>query len=619
MLKFLLTFFSFAILLWACEPKGEKTSGLDHVISIQEDARTQPSDSTFDYLKKAQSILNIIEDAPDSLKAENHYLTGLYFKSKGKMDSAAVYFHNATDYVVDSIYHKRQVLYFRSAWDTYAGLGLYGDCLTISNKYKSLLDEEKHYSAFTWAYHREYMAYIMMRDYDQAKVILDHQMEFTKRRDTANIPYVAITQALLLYKNLGKKPEALNILEELLAKEDQLTIKFQQQANMNYGVLQYYEGDYSKALTYYLKALAASKKNTGSSDHLDYLVNDYSNIAEVLMNLKKYPEARKYLDSAKAIGFQNIAGNRRKAILSYELRWAMETDKNTSRLTRLLDDMYQDQEEAYAQKTKNELLALTKANEKEKVLLREKQLTELENLKLENRSILLGVSVLLLGTIGLLFYQRRKLKFERKNLQNQQRLLRSQMNPHFTFNTLYAINNEIKKDQKGASDYLVKFSRLLRLVLENSTQNYVQLEKELEALRKYMDLQLVGTPNKFQYKIELINLDEDELIFIPPMLLQPFVENSIEHGFAGLAYTGNIFIRLERKGKFINCLIEDNGCGITEEKNALKNSTSVQLISDFIKKATKSEIQIENLADTNSNKTGVAIYFAIPYRYTEDD
>ena len=121
----------------------------------------------------------------------------------------------------------------------------------------------------------------------------------------------------------------------------------------------------------------------------------------------------------------------------------------------------------------------------------------------------------------------------------QQRLLRSQMNPHFTFNTLYAIQNKVKDDQKIASDYLLKFSRLLRLILENSMQDYVLFENEIDSLKKYMDLQLFRFPNKFTYEVIYKSLEEDEFIFIPPMLLQPFIENSIEHGFSDIDYTAN--------------------------------------------------------------------------------
>ncbi|MEM7187478.1 MAG: histidine kinase, partial [Bacteroidota bacterium] len=265
------------------------------------------------------------------------------------------------------------------------------------------------------------------------------------------------------------------------------------------------------------------------------------------------------------------------------------------------------------------LTALKKANENEKLLAQQKQDAEIRNLKLENRTIVIGISAGFLGVIGLLFYQRRKLKFERQQLQTQQRLLRSQMNPHFTFNTLYAIQNEIKKDQKGASDYLIKFSRLLRLILENSTENYVQLEKELEALRKYMDLQLVGASEKFSYQFHFENMDEDELIFLPPMLLQPFVENSIQHGFGGISYPGKIDIRLALEQKFIACTIEDNGRGLTNSNSEVKNSTSIRLISEFIEKATKSKVTMINKSSVNPAESGVRIQFLIPFRYTEND
>jgi len=224
-----------------------------------------------------------------------------------------------------------------------------------------------------------------------------------------------------------------------------------------------------------------------------------------------------------------------------------------------------------------------------------------------------------LGVIGVFYYQRRKLRFEKQSLENQQRLLRSQMNPHFTFNTLYAIQTEMKKDQKGASDYLLKFSRLLRLILENSTQNYVQLEKELDALKKYIDLQSIKQSSKFDYHIRLDNLEEDDLVFIPPMLLQPFVENSIEHGFKNLDYHGQLDIALGLKGKFIHCTIEDNGNGIIGHESGYKNSTSVGLISDFIEKATKSKLQIVNKATLDKDQSGVCIKFLIPYRLTEND
>ena len=197
----------------------------------------------------------------------------------------------------------------------------------------------------------------------------------------------------------------------------------------------------------------------------------------------------------------------------------------------------------------------------------------------------------------------------------QQRLLRSQMNPHFTFNTLSAIQDHFKQDKEGASSYLVKFSRLLRLILENSTRNYVPLESELEAIEKFMDLQLIRFPNLFIYDIELTNLERDDLVFIPPMLLQPFIENSIAHGFSGINRKGEISIKLELKEEFISCIIEDNGKGISDSGEIRKNTTSTRLISDFLRKATGKSLLISNKRD----EQGVVVSFLIPFKTTEND
>src|SRR5258708_26049998 len=110
--------------------------------------------------------------------------------------------------------------------------------------------------------------------------------------------------------------------------------------------------------------------------------------------------------------------------------------------------------------------------------------------------------------------------------------LRSQMNPHFIFNCLNAINRFILKDEsEAASDYLTKFSRLIRMVLNNSRHSLISLDDEIEVLRLYLDMERLRFKNSFDYSIIIMN---NELpagdIYIPPLLLQPFIENAIWHG-----------------------------------------------------------------------------------------
>lgn len=619
MLKLLPTLLCLGVILLACSKKPAVSSGLDKVVDIQENLNSKSPDSTLIYLRQAQLLLDKMNNTPDSLQAENNFLTGLYYKGLGQLDSAAVYFYRTIDHVNDSLHDNRQMEYYKSAWNTHASLGLFGDCLKISDKFKTILREDINYSSYTWAYYWEKSAYLMMGEYGKAEKVLNHQMEFTKRRDSANIPYVINALAELKHDYLGDKLAAMNMLEKLLEKEESLSDRFKEQTHTNYGVYQYYAHNYKKALFHYLKALKAGKRDTINNDYLNTVANAYSNIAEVYMDLKKYDLARIYLDSTNGLGIENMSRIKQKAILNYELRYAIETNQSGKVISKLMNDIYTHQDEIYTQRSKTELQELTKANENEKLLLAEKQEAELARIRVKTGSIIGLILAIMLGVVGLFYYQRRKLRFEQQSLQNQQRLLRSQMNPHFTFNTLYAIQTEMKKDQKGASDYLLKFSRLLRLILENSTQNYVQLEKELDALKKYIDLQSIRQPSKFDYHIALENLEEDDLVFIPPMLLQPFVENSIEHGFRNLPYHGKLDIVLALKGKFIHCSIEDNGNGITNQESEYKNSTSVKLISDFIAKATKSELEIINKSTLDKDQSGVRIKFLIPYRLTEND
>lgn len=238
-------------------------------------------------------------------------------------------------------------------------------------------------------------------------------------------------------------------------------------------------------------------------------------------------------------------------------------------------------------------------------------------LEVSNQQKLLWIisfSCLLLLLLSTFFIIRiRKEKGKKQQILMEQRLLRSQMNPHFIFNTLSAIKTQIRKDQNNGVTYLSKFAEHLRLVLDNSLNNYVLLNKEIDVLKKYMDLQLHRFPNSFTYIFNLENINKDEMLFIPPMLIQPFIENSIKYGFLDINYPGEIVINLKKKdAKYLYCEIKDNGRGIMNTKNTEESSLSTKLISRFIEKSTKSKVRIINLSN-GGDISGVMIVFLIPY------
>ena len=185
--------------------------------------------------------------------------------------------------------------------------------------------------------------------------------------------------------------------------------------------------------------------------------------------------------------------------------------------------------------------------------------------------------VILFVVAGLITYfivdrKRRKTRFEKDAAQLETQALRSQMNPHFIFNALNSINAFVQKnDSDRASAYLGKFARLMRLVLENSRQAEVPLKDDLEALDLYLNLERARSRDasggeKFDYTITVDPQIDQEETFVPPLVIQPFVENAIWHGMAGKETKGLITLSVTRRGDELIMAIEDDGVGRTAKK-----------------------------------------------------
>ncbi len=143
--------------------------------------------------------------------------------------------------------------------------------------------------------------------------------------------------------------------------------------------------------------------------------------------------------------------------------------------------------------------------------------------------------------------------------------LRSQMNPHFIFNSLNSINSFIlKNDTTQASEYLVKFARLVRMILQNSQSSLITLEDELECLQLYLQLEALRFNNKFTYAINIKNDIEPFAIKVPPLMIQPFVENAIWHGLMHKQDAGELTITISQDEQYLFISVKDNGVGRKE-------------------------------------------------------
>ncbi|MCI5055137.1 MAG: histidine kinase [Flavobacteriales bacterium] len=192
------------------------------------------------------------------------------------------------------------------------------------------------------------------------------------------------------------------------------------------------------------------------------------------------------------------------------------------------------------------------------------------------------LTFLVIATIIVLTLIRKHSLARRKALSFEQKLLRSQLNPHFIFNALGAVQTYIMKSKPMESaSYLSKFAKLMRNILENSRVEYISLEEEIETLENYVALQQLRMKDKFVFHLDHSSIQDISDIKVPPMLIQPFVENAIEHGFQDINYIGNLNVVYTIKEEFLNIKVEDNGAG---ENKAIKDpnhkSRSTQIISE---------------------------------------
>lgn len=194
-----------------------------------------------------------------------------------------------------------------------------------------------------------------------------------------------------------------------------------------------------------------------------------------------------------------------------------------------------------------------------------------ENKIRQQRIYLGGLAILLIiiAVLSLLYLRHARLRAKYSQIDLEQRLLRAQMNPHFISNSLCAIQDLImaEKPQK-ANTFLTKIARLMRNILENSREEYVPLEKEIETLKLYMDVQQLRFDSGFDYDINVDKSIDPENVSVPPMLAQPCVENAIEHGLLPGKDDGRISVRYSLRDGLMMLEVTDNGIG--REKAAVK-------------------------------------------------
>lgn len=398
----------------------------------------------------------------------------------------------------------------------------------------------------------------------------------------------------------------------------------------NQGNLYAQLGDKLASKQFYEKAKAIFIWCRDSLNSLGYthgVAYSSKDVAEVYMKLGNFNEAEKNLNNALQIFKER--GFKTGIEESYDLFVKLyEREKDFyqalvyfKKYTAIKDSLVNEE----SLKVRNNLIARYDLESKERKI----ELNEAVIKKQNVQKVAIGSGSLLiisLLSVGFLLFRNRR-KREKAELTQQlteikHQALNAQMSDHFIGNAMDSINSFIENnDKEKASEYLILFSRLVRKVLENSFEQMVPLEQDLDVLENYLELEkLRFKGGEFKYEIIIEEGIDKENVMIPPMVFQVLSENSIKHGF-DKSIGGELKIKIEKESDALKCIVVDNGIGRKGSPGSPppKNRTSIggglaeKLIKLSGQARGKSTYKIVDIIDELNNPSGTQVEFTLPY------
>lgn len=487
--------------------------------------------------------------------------------------------------------------------------------------------------------------YKQLKRYEQALAYCYKSLEIEKKIGAKLQMSMTLTAAASIQMKLSNFTEAEKLYEEILQLKstttDNLTMAY---VYDGLGTLNFNKGDLPNAALYEEKAFELSKKTTNRTLQKD--------IAEMLYKInlanKNYEKALDFYKFNKSVADSTQIASSKKEISQQQLQYEFEKKALQQKIIqqkKLATLKLESEKKTAFEISKNKLEQQQLKYDFERKALQQKiiQGKKISSIKIQGEkkaaaikiegekktaqrnNWLIGLSgVLLLLLLGVYFYyrnnkQKQSIATLEKN-QIKQKLLITQMNPHFIFNSIENIRSLIyDKQNDDAVNYLGKFSTLTRQILENSNENYISLDEEVSMIENYLSIQQLLYNNKFDFTI-LVEEDIDtESIFLPPMLTQPFIENSIKHGLSNRVENGKVDIHFFLKEAKLFFEVTDNGKGFdTHKKTVNHKSLAMTITKERLVGYTKNQdfvVHTDNIKGADNNVVGAKVLFEIPYIY----
>ena len=564
-------------------------------------------DSCIFYSEKAVGFLD------NDLKLSNAYENiGMAYYFKSNFSDALENFKKSLEYAKNTDNDNITAGRYSDLGVVYDYLGAYDKAVEYYIKSSKIFEKNKNFYGLSKIFNNLGIINETMEKNDAASAYYDKALKL-KIKINAKPQELAST-----YVNIGSVSEKKGQLQTALNYYRKALDIFEKYDNKNYAALclnnishiYLKEKKYLKAENNIRKAVNLNKKSFESIT----LAKSYLILSEILLSVNKTDSAKIYLKKASNIADNQNTTELKKQTAKTEIQlYEQKKDFKTAfeiqkKYIRLSDSLYEKNMNEKAEK----MQIVYETDKKEQQI---KRLTS----DIKQKRILWIISVFLFMLIILIVYLFFKNKLDKSKIKNyifKQKLLRSQMNPHFIFNALNSVQAYLlDNNPQDAAMYLSAFAKLSRSILDNSRKEFVSISEETETVNNYLKIQKLRYNDIFDYRINIDeNLDTDFFV-IPPMLTQPFIENALIHAFKDIDYTGIIEINFEKTDNKLKISVKDNGIGYKENTKKEHRSQATRITTErlkILKKQTKTEIKFEIINRTESGKNGTKVIFILP-------
>ncbi|MGG5208061.1 tetratricopeptide repeat protein [Chryseobacterium sp. MIQD13] len=468
----------------------------------------------------------------------------------------------------------------------------------------------------------------------------------------------------VIYHSIDDKDKALQYFLKSYTLQKKIKAASLGVSCSNIGLIYLDKNLLQKAKIFFDEGLDAFQNNPNSREQGEL----YNNIAQYYMAKKQFETAKEYLLKAEQafkstedrFGLSNtylflgkiyysenkpdesLEFANKSLTISKELDLPETTVKSEELLSQIFDKKGNKEQalihlKNYSSENKK-LLKIENAKERIRTELNfESEKQQIEQKEQTNREKIkwyFGLLLLIIILVGVYFFFRNKerektILLQKQLTEFQHKALHLQMNPHFVFNCLAAISSFImQNDKEEAIKYLAKFSKLMRLTLDFSKESLITIDKEIESLKNYLELEQLRFNQKFDFKITKDPLIEDDTA-LPSLLLQPYIENSVIHGVVPKEGKGMIQVKFSQTEESLICEITDNGIGIETSKKLKENLVNVhksmameisqkrlETLEELEKK--KVNLTVTEIKGENNRTEGTKVVLELPLEYIKD-